>query len=235
MSLDLLGTQEELVKAIHATGVPTIVVLVGGRPLSVNWIAENVPALIQAWEPGSVGGTALANIISGKVNPSAKLPISIPRHAGQIQMIYNHKPSQYFHKYKDGPSSPLYAFGYGLSYTKFEISAPVLSRNKIANNQSVNVSVQVKNIGKLEGTEVVQLYIRDIYSSATRPIKELKDFARVSLKPGESKTVNFTITPEKLAFFNREMHYVVESGVFEIMVGSSSMDKDLKKVKLEVM
>lgn len=235
MSLDLLGTQEELVKAIHATGVPTIVVLVGGRPLSVNWIAENVPALIQAWEPGSVGGTALANIISGKVNPSAKLPISIPCHAGQIQMIYNHKPSQYFHKYKDGPSSPLYAFGYGLSYTKFEISAPVLSRNKIANNQSVNVSVQVKNIGKLEGTEVVQLYIRDIYSSATRPIKELKDFARVSLKPGESKTVNFTITPDKLAFFNREMHYVVESGVFEIMVGSSSMDKDLKMVKLEVM
>ena len=235
MSLDLLGTQEELVKAIYATGVPTIVVLVGGRPLSVNWIAENVPALIQAWEPGSVGGTALANIISGKVNPSAKLPISIPRHAGQIQMIYNHKPSQYFHKYKDGPSSPLYAFGYGLSYTKFEISAPVLSRNKIANNQSVNVSVQVKNIGKLEGTEVVQLYIRDIYSSATRPIKELKDFARVSLKPGESKTVNFTITPDKLAFFNREMHYVVESGVFEIMVGSSSMDKDLKMVKLEVM
>ena len=234
MSLDLLGTQEELVKAIHATGVPTIVVLVGGRPLSVNWIAENVPALIQAWEPGSFGGTALANILTGKVNPSAKLPISIPRHAGQIQMIYNHKPSQYFHKYKDGASTPLYAFGYGLSYTSFEISAPLLSKSKIGDKEEVSVSVEVKNTGAMEGTEVVQLYIRDLYSSATRPIKELKDFARVSLKPGESRTISFTVTPDKLAFFNREMQYVVEKGEFEIMVGSSSMDKDLKKVTLEV-
>lgn len=235
MSLDLLGTQEELVKAIHATGVPTIVVLVGGRPLSVNWIAGNVPALIQAWEPGSLGGTALANILTGKVNPSAKLPISIPRHAGQIQMIYNHRPSQYFHKYKDGASTPLYAFGYGLSYTDFDISAPLLSKNQISNNESIKVSVNVRNTGKREGTEVVQLYIRDLYSSATRPVKELKDFTRVTLKPGESKTVDFTVTPEKLAFFNREMKYVVESGDFEIMVGSSSMDKDLKKASLKVL
>lgn len=234
MSIDLLGTQEALVKAIHATGVPTIVVLVGGRPLSVNWIAANVPALIQAWEPGSLGGTALANIITGKVNPSAKLPISIPRHAGQIQMIYNHKPSQYFHKYKDGASTPLYAFGYGLSYTTFDISAPVLSKSKIGDKENVTATVEVKNTGKMEGTEIVQLYIRDLYSSATRPVKELKDFARVSLKPGESKTISFTVTPDKLAFFNRAMQYTVEKGEFEIMVGSSSMDKDLKKAKLEV-
>lgn len=234
MSLDLLGTQELLVKEIHKTGVPTIVVLVGGRPLSVNWIAQNVPALVQAWEPGSFAGTAVANILMGKVNPSAKLPISIPRHAGQIQMIYNHKPSQYFHKYKDGPSTPLYAFGYGLSYTQFEITAPQTNKKQLKDTESVTVKVQVKNVGEREGTEVVQLYIRDLYSSATRPVKELKDFVRVALKPGESKMVEFVVTPEKLAYFNRDMKYGVEKGKFEIMVGSSSLDKDLKKTVIEV-
>lgn len=234
MSLDLLGTQELLVKEIHKTGVPTIVVLVGGRPLSVNWIAQNVPALVQAWEPGSFAGTAVANILMGKVNPSAKLPISIPRHAGQIQMIYNHKPSQYFHKYKDGPSTPLYAFGYGLSYTQFEITAPQTNKKQLKDTESVTVKVQVTNVGEREGTEVVQLYIRDLYSSATRPVKELKDFVRVALKPGESKMVEFVVTPEKLAYFNRDMKYGVEKGKFEIMVGSSSLDKDLKKTVIEV-
>lgn len=234
MSLDLLGTQELLVKEIHKTGVPTIVVLVGGRPLSVNWIAQNVPALVQAWEPGSFAGTAVANILMGKVNPSAKLPISIPRHAGQIQMIYNHKPSQYFHKYKDGPSTPLYAFGYGLSYTQFEITAPQTNKKQLKDTESVTVKVQVKNVGECEGTEVVQLYIRDLYSSATRPVKELKDFVRVALKPGESKMVEFVVTPEKLAYFNRDMKYGVEKGKFEIMVGSSSLDKNLKKTVIEV-
>ena len=234
MSLDLLGTQELLVKEIHKTGVPTIVVLVGGRPLSVNWIAQNVPALVQAWEPGSFAGTAVANILMGKVNPSAKLPISIPRHAGQIQMIYNHKPSQYFHKYKDGPSTPLYAFGYGLSYTQFEITAPQTNKKQLKDTESVTVKVQVKNVGEREGTEVVQLYIRDLYSSATRPVKELKDFVRVALKPGESKMVEFVVTPEKLAYFNRDMKYGVEKGKFEIMVGSSSLDKNLKKTVIEV-
>ena len=234
MSLDLLGTQELLVKEIHKTGVPTIVVLVGGRPLSVNWIAQNVPALVQAWEPGSFAGTAVANILMGKVNPSAKLPISIPRHVGQIQMIYNHKPSQYFHKYKDGPSTPLYAFGYGLSYTQFEITAPQTNKKQLKDTESVTVKVQVKNVGEREGTEVVQLYIRDLYSSATRPVKELKDFVRVALKPGESKMVEFVVTPEKLAYFNRDMKYGVEKGKFEIMVGSSSLDKNLKKTVIEV-
>lgn len=234
MSLDLLGTQELLVKEIHKTGVPTIVVLVGGRPLSVNWIAQNVPALVQAWEPGSFAGTAVANILMGKVNPSAKLPISIPRHAGQIQMIYNHKPSQYFHKYKDGPSTSLYAFGYGLSYTQFEITAPQTNKKQLKDTESVTVKVQVKNVGEREGTEVVQLYIRDLYSSATRPVKELKDFVRVALKPGESKMVEFVVTPEKLAYFNRDMKYGVEKGKFEIMVGSSSLDKNLKKTVIEV-
>lgn len=234
MSLDLLGTQEALVKEIHKTGVPTIVVLVGGRPLSVNWIAENIPALIQAWEPGSFGGTAIADIMTGKVNPSAKLPVSIPRHAGQIQMIYNHKPSQYFHKYKDGLSTPLYPFGYGLSYTQFGYSDLKLSKEKISDKESFTASIELKNNGTVAGTEVVQLYIRDIYSTATRPVKELKDFARITLQPGETQTVTFTLTPEKLAYFNREMQYGVEPGDFEIMIGGSSLDKDLKKGRIEV-
>lgn len=234
MGLDLLGTQNQLVQKIYETGVSTIVVLVGGRPLSVNWIAQNVQALVQAWEPGSLGGRALANILTGKVNPSAKLPISIPRHSGQIQMIYNHKPSQYFHKYIDGPSTPLYPFGFGLSYTRFDYSDLKLSHARISAMDSFTASLELTNVGNREGTEVVQLYIRDVYSSATRPVKELKDFARVTLKPGEKKTVTFTVTPDKLAYWNRNMQYGVEKGEFEIMVGSSSQDKDLKKVKIEV-
>lgn len=234
MGLELLGTQNQLVQKIHETGVPTIVVLVGGRPLSVNWIAQNVQALVQAWEPGSLGGRALANILTGKVNPSAKLPISIPRHSGQIQMIYNHKPSQYFHKYIDGPSTPLYPFGFGLSYTRFDYSGLKLSHAKISVLDSFTASIELTNVGNREGTEVVQLYIRDVYSSATRPVKELKDFTRVTLKSGEKKTVTFTVTPDKLAYWNRNMQYGVEKGEFEIMIGSSSQDKDLKKVKIEV-
>ena len=234
MSLDLLGSQDDLVKAIHATGIPTIVVLVGGRPLSVNWIADNVPALIQAWEPGSFGGTAVASIITGEVNPSAKLPVSIPRHAGQIQMIYNHKPSQYFHKYKDGLSTPLYPFGYGLSYTDFKFGQVQLSKDCINPDDSLIATIELTNTGKSIGTEVVQLYIRDEYSSATRPVKELKDFKRVTLNPGESTEVNFTITPDKLAYFDRSMNYSVEPGTFVVMIGSSSLDKDLSKSTFSV-
>lgn len=234
MSLDLLGSQEQLIKKIAATGVPTIVVLVGGRPLSIPNVDKCAAAVVQAWEPGSFGGVALANILSGKVNPSAKLPVSMPRHSGQIQMIYNHKPSQYFHKYKDGPSTPLYAFGYGLSYTKFDISKPVMDKSTASRNGCVRVTTKVSNTGGCKGTEVVQLYIRDNYSSATRPVKELKDFTRVTLNPGETKTVEFVITPDKLAFFDRNMKYGVEPGDFSVMVGSSSLDKDLKTTTLTI-
>lgn len=234
MSLDLLGSQEQLIKKIAATGVPTIVVLVGGRPLSIPNVDKCAAAVVQAWEPGSFGGVALANILSGKVNPSAKLPVSMPRHSGQIQMIYNHKPSQYFHKYKDGPSTPLYAFGYGLSYTKFDISKPVMDKSTASRSECVRVTTKVSNTGGCKGTEVVQLYIRDNYSSATRPVKELKDFTRVTLNPGETKTVEFVITPDKLAFFDRNMKYGVEPGDFSVMVGSSSLDKDLKTTTLTI-
>ncbi len=234
MSLDLIGLQEELVKRIHATGTPVIVVLVGARPLSINWIDEHVPAIIQAWEPGSFAGRAVANILTGRVNPSAKLPVTVPRHVGQIQMIYNHKPSQYFHNYKDGDSSPLYAFGYGLSYTTFSYSEPRVDKTAIPADGSCTIRFELTNTGSRAGTEIIQLYIRDLYSSYTRPVKELKDFARIHLEPGETKSVTFVITPDKLACLDRDMKQHVEKGDFEIMIGGSSRDQDLQKIRIKV-
>lgn len=234
MSISLLGTQEELVEKIKATGVPTIVVLVGGRPLGLSWIDQNADAVLNAWEPGSFGGKAVAEILTGSVNPSGKIPVTVPRNSGQVHMLYNHKPSQFIHPFIDGDYSSLYEFGYGLSYSTFHISTPVLSKTSITDDESVNVSVNVSNDSDIEGTETVQLYIRDEYSSATRPVKELKDFSRVSLKPHESKTVNFIVTPSKLAYYDKDMHYGVEKGSFKILVGSSSRDSDLKAVRLFV-
>jgi len=207
---------------------------VTGRPLGVQWIADNVPALLNAWEPGMYGGQAVAEILYGKVNPSAKLPITIPRSAGQIQMIYNHKPSQYFHPYVVTESTPLYPFGYGLSYTSYEYSELVLSADRIAADGTVDVSVNVTNTGKVAGEEIVQMYLRDRFSQVTRPVKELKDFTRVSLAPGETKTVTFTITPDKLMFLDKKMKPIVEAGEFIVMVGSSSADEDLLKASFHV-
>ncbi|NDP21543.1 MAG: beta-glucosidase [Paludibacter sp.] len=229
MSLGLLGDQSELFSRLQATGIPVVVVLVGGRPLALPEIAEKATALVQAWEPGSFGGRAIANILTGKVNPSAKLPVSIPRSEGQIQMIYNHKKSQYYHPYIDGESTPLYPFGFGLSYTTFEYGNLEIEKSTYSKNELVNVSVNIKNSGKTIGTEVVQLYIQDIYSSPTRPVKELKDFCKVTLAPGETKKVEFAISPEKFAFFDKKMNFGIQSGEFEIMVGGSSVDKDLLK------
>jgi len=234
MSISLLGVQEELVEMIKATGVPTVVVLVGGRPLGITWIDKNVDAIVNAWEPGSFGGKAVAEVLTGAVNPSGKLPVTVPRNSGQVHMIYNHKPSQFIHPFIDGDYSSLYEFGYGLSYSSFSFSDPQLSKSTISDNESVTVSVKVSNDSDVEGTETVQLYVRDEYSSATRPVKELKDFARVPLGPRESKVVNFTLTPDRLAYYDRDMHYGVEKGSFKIMVGGSSRDSDLKSVRLFV-
>lgn len=225
--LDLVGLQQEMIERIHATGVPTIVVLVTGRPLSVEWISNNIPALLNAWEPGMYGGQAVAEILYGKVNPSAKLSMTMPRSVGQTQMIYNHKPSQYFHPYVVKPSTPLYPFGFGLSYTEYEYSDLSLSSEEMSADGSLKVSVKVANTGKTAGTEIVQLYLRDRFSQVTRPVKELKDFARVELVPGEEKTVEFTITPDKLMFLDKKMEPIVEPGEFIVMVGSSSADDDL--------
>jgi len=232
--INLVGLQQELIEKIHASGKPTIVILINCRPLGVEWVAENVSALIEAWAPGQYGGQAIAEILYGKVNPSAKLAITIPRHVGQIQMIYNHKPSQYFHPVVINPSSPLYPFGYGLSYTTYQYGDITLSKSEIGKNETIKVSVPVTNIGSMAGVEIVQLYIRDEYSSVTRPVKELKDFARVELAPGETKTVELTVTPDKLAFFDQKMKWIVEPGTFKIMVGASSKDEDLKTAILTV-
>ncbi len=228
--IDLVGLQNELIERVAASGKPTILVLVSGRPLGVEWAADHLPAIVEAWAPGMYGGQAVAEILYGEVNPSAKLAVTIPRSVGQIQMIYNHKPSQYFHPYAVGKlSTPLWPFGHGLSYTTYQYDELTLSSKEISADGTVDVSVRVTNTGSRDGVEIVQLYLRDVYSSVTRPVKELKDFARVSLKAGESKVVNFTITPDKLAFYDQKMNWIVEPGDFIVMVGASSADEDLIK------
>lgn len=232
--IDLVGLQNELIEKVYRSGKPTILVLITGRPLGTEWAAEHLPALVNAWEPGMYGGQAIAEILYGKVNPSAKLPITIPRSAGQIQMIYNHKPSQYFHPYAVKPSTPLYPFGYGLSYTEYEYSDLKADKSEIAADESLKVSVTVRNKGRMAGDEIVQLYIRDLYSQVTRPVKELKDFARIHLEAGEEARVEFEITPDKLMFLDKRLNPIVESGEFVVMVGASSDDKDLLTVKFRV-
>ena len=227
--LDLVGLQNELIRKVAASGKPTILILVNGRPLGVEWAAQHLPAIVETWAPGMYAGQAVAEILYGKVNPSAKLAITIPRSVGQLQMIYNHKPSQYFHPYAVKPSTPLWPFGYGLSYTSYKYDDLKLSAKEVSQNQNVEVSVKVTNTGQRDGVEIVQLYIRDKYSSVTRPVKELKDFARVALKAGESKVVTFTITPDKLAFYDKKMKWIVEPGEFVVMAGASSADESLLK------
>jgi beta-glucosidase len=231
-SLDLPGRQLELVQAIYATGKPTVVVLVNGRPLSIGWIVNNVPAILESWMGGSQSGNAIADILFGDVNPSAKLPVTFPRSVGQVPMYYNYmntgRPpeaeNRYTSKYFDLPWTPLFPFGYGLSYTKFKITNLQLSAPRIDANGKLTVSVEVENAGARAGDEVVQLYIRDPVASMTRPVKELKGFQRVTLQPGQKRRVEFVLGREHLGFWNREMRYVVEPGEFRVMVGSSSAD-----------
>ena len=232
--IHLYGLQQELVKKVAASGKPTILVIVAGRPQAVVWESENLPAIVNAWEPGMMGGQAVAEILYGKVNPSAKLSMTIPRTAGQVQMYYNHKPSHYRYKLQDIPNEPLYPFGFGLSYTTYEYSDLQLSKSEIAPNENIEASVTIKNTGAREGVEIAQLYIRDCISYVTRPVKELKGFQRVALQPGESKRITFTLTPEHLRYYNLEMERVVEPGTFKVMVGGSSRDNDLLTAEFEV-
>ena len=230
-SLDLTGVQEDLIKAVVETGTPTVVVLINGRPLSIRWTAENVPAIVEAWEPGEHGGEAVAEVLFGDYNPGGHLPITIPRHVGQLPAYYNFKPSKAYwikegwgERYVDMPATPLYPFGYGLSYTQFEYSDLRIDPPESGPAGTVRVSVDVKNTGARAGSEVVQLYIRDVLGTVSTPVKQLRGFQRVSLQPGETKTVDFALGPEDLSLLNRDMHWVVEPGDFEIMVGSSSED-----------
>lgn len=233
-NLDFPGLQQELLEKVYASGKPTVLVMLNGRPLSVVWANEHVPAVLEAWEPGMMGGQAIAEVLFGDVNPCGKLPVTVPYNVGQIQTIYNHKASQYSRQFALTHTGPLFPFGYGLSYTSYQYGKPALSKNKIRKDESVTISFKITNTGKMDGTEIVQLYIRDEYGSITRPVKELKGFQRISLKAGETKHVEFTITPDDLKFYTARKAWEVEPGDFTIMVGSSSADKDLQKLALEV-
>lgn len=232
-NLDLIGRQEELVRAMIGTGKPVIVFLFNGRPLSINYVSQNVPVIYECWYLGQETGRAVAEVLFGDHNPGGKLPITFPRSVGQVPVFYNYKPSAR-RGYLFDQVSPLYAFGYGLSYTSFALKNLRLTKRRIKPGGSTRALIDVTNTGKREGTEVVQMYIRDLVSSVTRPVKELKGFRKVRLKPSETTTVALDITPDELSFYDRHMKYVVEPGEFEIMVGNSSRDVDLQKVVLQV-
>jgi beta-glucosidase len=230
-SLDLVGEQTELFEALYAVGKPIVVCAINGRPPSYLAVAAKANALLECWYPGQEGGTAIADLLFGDVNPGGKLPVTVARDAGQIPIFYNRKPSAR-RGYVFEDIAPLFPFGFGLSYTRFEIGAPMLSAAKIGPAGEVVVEVVVRNIGARAGDEVVQLYLHDKVASVTRPIKELKGFERVTLQPGERRTVRFTLGPDAFALWNARMEEVVEPGQFDIMVGANS--RDLKTTTLEI-
>ncbi len=226
--LDLPGLQQELLEAVHAVNKNIVLVLMNGRPLALPWADENIQAIVEAWQLGTQTGNAVAQVLYGDYNPSGKLPMTFPRAVGQVPIYYNHKntgrpgpkPEVFWAHYIDEATTPLYPFGYGLSYTSFEYSNLKVD----VDGREVNVSIDLKNTGKMDGEEVAQLYIRDRVASVTRPVKELKGFQKVMLKAGESKTLRFTLTEKELGFFNNQGKFVVEPGTFDLMVGGSSMD-----------
>lgn len=230
--IGLPGPQQELIEAIHALGKPVVAVVMAGRPLTINWIDENIPAVMNAWHLGTMSGKAIAETLFGDHNPGGKLTITFPKNVGQIPVYYNMKNTgrpfdannKYTSKYLDVSNEPLYPFGYGLSYTTFEYSNLNLSSNELSAEGSITVNVTVKNTGKYQGKEVVQLYIRDLVGSVTRPVKELKGFEKISLAPGESKQVSFTITNKDLEFYTRDMTFKSEPGDFKVFVGTNSVE-----------
>jgi beta-glucosidase len=232
-SLDLTGLQENLVQALVATGTPTVLVLINGRPLSIRWETKHVPAILEAWNPGERGGEAVADVLFGDYNPGGRLAITVPRSVGQLPAYYNYKPSKAYwisrgwtHEggYVDMPGTPLYPFGYGLSYTEFRYSNLRVDPPELGSEGDAHVSVDVENVGKRAGTETVQLYLHERYAPVSTPVKQLRGFQRVALKPGEEKTVTFTLTSEDLTLLDRDMHWVVVPGTFDIMIGKSSGD-----------
>jgi beta-glucosidase len=240
-NIHLPGEQEELIKAVKATGKPVIVLLMAGRPMVFNWTADNVPSIVYAWWLGTQGGNAMADVLYGDYNPSGKLPITFPRSEGQIPIYYNHyntgRPAKsdtelfYVSAYNDLRNSPQYAFGHGLSYATFEYQKMELGKFKpsVKGLKPIQVSFMIKNTGKRAGEEVVQLYIREMVSQPVRPIKELKDFKKVMLQPGEVRRVTFTIKRDELAFYDDKLERVTQPGTFQIMVGSASDDIRLQK------
>ena len=232
-SLDLIGRQDELVRAMLETGKPVVALLFNGRPLSINEVAETVPAVVECWYLGQETGHAVAEMLFGDRNPGGKLPITVPRSAGHVPAFYNHKPSAR-RGYLFDDVSPLFPFGFGLSYTTFRVSNVRLSEATIRRDGATRVLAEVTNTGAREGSEVVQVYVRDLVSSVTRPVKELKGFRKVTLAAGETATVEIPLGPDALAFHDVDMRYVVEPGDFAVMVGTSSRDRDLQTVTLRV-
>jgi beta-glucosidase len=234
-TLELTGLQEALVEAVVGTGTPTVVVLINGRPLAIRKIAERVPAILEAWVCGEKGGRAVAEVLFGDHNPGGKLPVTVPRHAGQLPAYYNAKKSKAYwieqgwgRPYADMDPSPLFPFGHGLSYTTFEYRDLRLSAATIPTSSTLEISADIKNTGRREGEEVVQLYVEDVLATVATPVKSLKGFAKVRLAPGETKTVRFVLTTDDLALFDKDLRRVVEPGEFRIFVGSSSEDIRLK-------
>jgi beta-glucosidase len=229
-NLGLPGVQEELVQAVlsAAAGKPVVLVLVDGRPAAIPALVEQIPAILEAWLPGEEGGPAVAEALFGKVNPGGKLPVTFPRSAGQVPIFYAHKPSagrSYpYNNYTDESAKPLFPFGHGLSYTTFEYSALDVSPAQVPANGQVTIRLTVANIGDVEGDEVVQLYLHDLFASVTRPVMELKGFQRLTLAPGQKRTLTFVVAAAQMAFYDRKMQYVVEPGEVEVLVGSSSDD-----------
>jgi len=230
-NIDLPGLQEEFLKEIYSVNPNVVLVLNNGRPLTINWASENIPAIVEAWHLGTQAGNAVAQVLYGDYNPSGKLPMTFPRNVGQIPMYYNDYATGRFtdkdgnvfwSHYSDAEKTPLYPFGFGLSYTTFEYSDLKINKKSFAKGESAKVSVTLKNTGKYEGKEVVQLYIHDEFASVVRPVKELKAFQLITLKPGESKSVEFNLTEMELGFYNNNGDFVVEPGSFKIMVGGSS-------------
>ena len=242
-NLEMTDTQRILLQELLKTGKPVVLVLFTGRPLVLNWEQANVPAILNVWFAGSEAGFAIGDVLFGDVNPSGKLTTTFPKSVGQIPLFYNHKNtgrphqdgaaySRFNSNYLDCIHGPLYAFGHGLSYTTFEYSDVTLSNNEMTADGQVKASVTVTNTGKRDGKEVVQLYVRDIYATSSRPVKELKGFEKISLKAGESKTVSFEIGRKQLEYYNHALQLTVEPGDFEIMIGHDS--QHVNKAKLTV-
>ena len=233
VDLVLPGRQRDLIKALKATGKPLVIVLMNGRPLALGEENKLADAMVESWFLGTEGGNALADVLFGDYNPSGKLPMTFPRSVGQVPAYYNHlntgrpyreNDSNYTSNYFEEPTSPLFPFGYGLSYTQFSVSDIVLSIKQMTRKDKLTATVQVKNIGKVAGETVVQLYLRDIAASISRPVKELKNFQKIMLKPGEEKSVSFTVTEQDLKFFNPSLQFAAEAGEFKLMIGLDSED-----------
>lgn len=241
-NLDLLPNQQKLLKALKETGKPIVLVLMNSRPLTLTWEDENIPSILETWFAGTEAGNAIADVLVGNYNPAGKLTATFPRNMGQIPIYYNHKSTgrpyngvsneKFVSRYIDSSNDPLYPFGYGLSYTTFSISPVKMNRTDLQKGQILEAEVEVKNTGKYDGQEVVQLYIQDIYGSVTRPVKELKGFQKIFLKKGESKKVTFKINEEMLRFYNSELKHVAEPGDFNVFIGTNSRDVSQAKFKL---